>query len=216
MNWEQTKEVWDFYFIGCPDTKAWLAKQADPNATFKLWRKTLKGCDFDDVFKVMNDMIDGDRDRPEAYERDRTAIWVRTQANDLRYERNRKIEQEEKYHTGARGAMKYVQQTETGGIACRLGRMVQEKKITVEENNRRFEEAKQWDKGQIEAPEWLRNMLARKLKFNTEKSDHMLGGKVDETNTQRSDQSESDQRQRWSGARLVQDSIDAESYRATT
>ncbi len=201
MKWEQTKELWDFFFIGSPDTKAWLAKQDDPNATFKLWRNTIKNCDFDDVNSVMNDMMDGTRDRPEAYERDRTAIWIRTQSDDLRYERNRKVEQEEKYHTSARGAMKYVQQTAFGGIACRLGRMVQEKKLTVEENNRRFKEGYLWDKGKIEAPEWLRNML---------------GGKVDETNTQRNDQAEPDERERWSGSGLVQNSIDSQSYRATT
>jgi hypothetical protein len=160
---QQATELWkDLYFIAFPQTREWLAETTQSNATFDMWVRVIKNCDFDDVFTVMNDMIDGKREKPKAYERDETPQLIRQQANEIRSERNEKATTARKYFGQSKGSWAKMLSWNTGQLACSFGRMVREKQLTPEQNAERLEQLFQVERKQIDPPDWYVSMTGIK------------------------------------------------------
>lgn len=189
----------EFFFIAFPQTRKWLSEQQHPNKTYDIWTRVLRGCDYDDVDVVMNEMIDGKLTLPAAYERDQIPQIIRREANARRSRRNEKLRTERKYLNQSKGAWDEVRKTQTGQIAIALGKMTARGDITEAENNRRLDELlNQWDKGKINSPDWIKAML---------------GGNHERLDSKRGNTSQSDEQQQRSGTLLALDSFDADSNR---
>lgn len=66
-----------------PGTQAWLGTIEHPQNTLEVWKKVMSDVDFDDATEVVRLMASGDIDPPAAYDRDRTAGFVRKHAKGL-------------------------------------------------------------------------------------------------------------------------------------
>lgn len=73
------------YFASFPDTHRWLMQAQDPGATLRVWRGVLAETNFQAAMTVTQRMVGGELEPLPAYERERTAAYIKTEAAKITF-----------------------------------------------------------------------------------------------------------------------------------
>lgn len=152
---QQVRRVFTVY----PSYRAYLESLSDGNETLDAWCEMLAACDKGDLGAVVDEIVEGTREPIGKFQKpDQFPFNLRTEANERRAKRQRKADQEQKYHQPVRSkAMDWVKNQKTGRIAVWLGEQVRSGNLSKSENDQRMVELLEWDKGG-DKPAWMNNI----------------------------------------------------------
>ena len=73
------------FFAAFPDTNRWIQGLENPAATMAVWSRVLKETSYESANEITDRMARGDLEPLPAYERERTAAYVRTEARKISF-----------------------------------------------------------------------------------------------------------------------------------
>lgn len=139
-----------------PRLQGLLMREVGSLTQGQIWGNAVidSGCNLDCFEEVCYELIDMKRPLPEPL--DGLIFDLIQDAKDLHYKEQQKLEAYEKYHRPKAGdVMKWVKNDKTGNLAVTLGTMAKAGVISAEENLKRLDQLFEYERGEIDRPEWL-------------------------------------------------------------
>lgn len=146
MNIDEARQLYRALFTAFPSFKDYLDRLEDGEATYRVWCEMLAKVEYDHGVEVVALLKSGDRKLPEAYDRDRLPLLLRSYAQRIaddraKAEANEKLQQESQRRRVIRSDSPW--RHNLGSIlndARESGRRLRDGEITEAENARIVDE----------------------------------------------------------------------------